>query len=339
MSDAIEQFCAAHFDYNALSAKRRTDVRRALLAYAAHAGVPIETTGAREFRAWLESLIAAGRHPNTVRWMGNCVRPFFRWAWRDAELVTAETYMRIKEVPNPKGASAQGPPRPYSRKELTLFWRAMDARWPTAAGARAWPRFIDGRARFPRVADLAMHHQLDAIVHLALHCGLRRAEVYAATLDDVHYDNEYVVVRKGKGGKYREVPYTDDARDAMRRWLGTRAVIMRHFEVDHGSVWLSLSRNASMNNPLMPSTPAAPMNVRRFGEMMSTMGEWEMHRFRHTCGTEWLRAGMPLEKVQVLLGHARITQTLGYAKVAGSDVGREARAAETKFADAVRRAA
>lgn len=336
---AIERFCAAHFDYNGLSEGRRVDVRRALELYAAHAGKPLEDTDAADFKAWLESLVNGGLHVNTVRKFGNCVRPFYRWAWRDARIIDAETLMRVREVPNPRGASALGLPRPYTRKELGRFWTQFDAAWPTAIGERAWPRFKKGTSRFPRVSNYAMHVQLNAIVHLALHCGLRRAEVYAVRIDDIHPDNEYVVVRCGKGGKYREVPFTVDAREAVAKWLSIRRSVILHYGVRHDSVWVGLNPRASVRNPLLPSSPAAPMNVRRFGELMGTIGSWELHRFRHTCGTEWLRAGMPLEKVQVLLGHARITQTLGYAQVAGKDVVREARRAEAKFTEAVRRAA
>lgn len=339
MSESVDRFCAAHFNYNGLTDARRREVRRALDLYAEHAGKPLERTDADDFRAWLESLVESGLHVNTVRKLGNCVRPFYRWAWRDARLIDAETLMRIREVPNPKGASARGLPRPYKRKELDKFWRQLDEAWPTAIGERAFVRYRNGTCRFPRVANYAMHVQLNAIVHLALHCGMRRSEVFNVTIDDVHPDNEYAVVRKGKGGKYREVPMTVDTRAAIAAWLKVRRVVMQRHDVRHDSVWLGLNPRASAKNPLLPSSPAAPMNARRFGEMMGTIGQWELHRFRHTCGTEWLRAGMAIEKVQVLLGHSRITDTLGYAEVAGKDVIREARRAESKFTEAVRRAA
>jgi integrase/recombinase XerC len=66
-----------------------------------------------------------------------------------------------------------------------------------------------------------MRLQVDAIVALALHCGLRRAEIFQLKPDDLHYDNEYIVV-VGKGGKVREVPFTEAARTAVQRWLDFR---------------------------------------------------------------------------------------------------------------------
>jgi integrase len=37
--------------------------------------------------------------------------------------------------------------------------------------------------------------QLDAIIALALHLGLRRSEIFRLSVNDLHYENAYVVVR------------------------------------------------------------------------------------------------------------------------------------------------
>jgi site-specific recombinase XerC len=65
--------------------------------------------------------------------------------------------------------------------------------------------------------------QLDAVVALALHCGLRRQEVFRLDLDAMHDDNSYVVVW-GKsappwtGDDYRTVPYTSTSRSLVAPW-------------------------------------------------------------------------------------------------------------------------
>lgn len=69
---------------------------------------------------------------------------------------------------------------------------------------------------------------------------------------------------------------------------------------------------------------------------LSTVGPWELHRLRHTCGTEWLRAGMELELVSRLLGHANLTQTLGYAQIVSADVHRASVRAHDDFTRALR---
>lgn len=77
------------------------------------------------------------------------------------------------------------------------------------------------------------------------------------------------------------------------------------------------------------------MRHRAFKGQLSTVGEYELHRFRHTCATERLRAGMALEVLQRFLGHADIAQTLVYTKIVNDDIHRAALKTEPSFAAAV----
>jgi hypothetical protein len=43
-----------------------------------------------------------------------------------------------------------------------------------------------------------------------------------------------------------------------------------------------------------------------FGGYVRAAGNWQLHRFRQTCTTNWLRAGMPIDKLSRFLGHANI---------------------------------
>jgi hypothetical protein len=72
----------------------------------------------------------------------------------------------------------------------------------------------------------------------------------------------------------------------------------------------SCCTSATPNNPILPSSPAAPMRLNAFKAQLSTVGAWELHRFRHTCGTEWLRAGMELAIVSRLFGHSTSSRPL-----------------------------
>lgn len=47
------------------------------------------------------------------------------------------------------------------------------------------------------------------------------------------------------------------------------------------------------------------------------------HRFRHTFGSDMVRAGISLPALQRLMGHAQIHTTLHYARLAPRDVWRE----------------
>ena len=118
-------------------------------------------------------------------------------------------------------------------------------------------------------------------------------------------------------------------------WLELRTVLLGEFGEEHHRPWLVLHPVATPSNPILPSSPAAPMRFNAFKAAASTIGAWELHRFRHTCGTEWLRAGMELELVSRLLGHANITQTLGHAEIVREDVHRAAMKAHDDFTRAL----
>jgi site-specific recombinase XerD len=60
---------------------------------------------------------------------------------------------------------------------------------------------------------------------------------------------------------------------------------------------------------------------------------WRWHRFRHTAATEWLRAGVPLERVRYFMGHASIEQTLAYAEILKEDIAESFSKAQPGFSE------
>jgi site-specific recombinase XerD len=83
----------------------------------------------------------------------------------------------------------------------------------------------------------------------------------------------------------------------------------------HESPWLCLAANQAQD------VWVRPMRHERFAELLTTIGSgYQLHRLRHTCGTEWLRNGLALEQVKTLLGHSRIQQTLAYAEILKGDL-------------------
>ncbi len=307
-TDVLARFEKGYQRYNGLTEERIRRQRRTLVQFEEFAGKPLIDCDSDVFASWLASLVEEGLHVNTVRKKGNEVRPFFGWAY-GAKLIDGERYMAIRSVKNPKGATGRSTPKPYSAKELKLWRKELNDRLPFHSDFKLG-YWRTGRAKFRRVAVHFQRVQVEAIVGLALHCGLRRSEIRALSIDDMHPENEYIVVREGKGGKYREVPHTKRSRELVQAWLEHR----EELKPDHSDPWLSLSANEPEGYWLKP------MNVKRYEKIVSQVGNWQLHRFRHTCGTNWLRAGMRLELVQKLLGHATLEQTLAYAELVKGDV-------------------
>lgn len=323
MTTVLDRFEKEYQDYRSISPGRRKDQNRALAELCAFAGVcdPTQVTP-DDYRGWLQNLDEADElAARTIRERGMRVRPFFGWAF-DAKLYSADDLLTIQRTPFPEAPKRV--PRPYPRKEIKKLWPAIDAAHPLDDG-KFLKRWRNGTSPYKRIEHHAQNLQLKAVCRLALDCGLRRQEIFDLDLDDMHYDNAYVVVREGKGGKYREVPFTKAARAAVRAWIEFRTELAP----EHDRPWLSLTKIGPKGVWLRP------MSFRRFAEYVTDAGKWELHRLRHTCATEWLRAGMELETVSKLLGHSNIQETMGYAELVGADVQKAVEKHQRRFEEAV----
>lgn len=341
MTDPVERFAAEYHAFHSISAARGKEQVRLLRAFEAFAGVPLTQTTDSDLRAFLADLITQGFHPNTVRKKAGMIRPFYGWAF-DARLIGGDDYMRVTRVRNPRGASSQSRPKPYERKQIVQFWTDLDASWPlNDRMVGRWSRGI--RTRWWWVYRHAMHVQIEAIAMLALHAGMRRDEIFNAALDDIHYDNAYVVIRHGAKKnaqgevKPREVPMTAQLALALERWFELRAKILKSSRGGkHDSPWLSLTHTGAKGKYHYKRA----ISHKRFSALLGTVGKgYELHRLRHTCATEWLRAGVPLEQVQRLMGHSRLQQTLCYAELVKTDLEKAMGNAVEEFQTAVGRAA
>jgi site-specific recombinase XerD len=336
MSDAAERFVTWQRSYNGVSEVRCRQVARMLADLSTFVGGPAETATPRDFEGWLGAMGAEGLHPNTIRKYGNMVRPFFKWAHREG-LMTAQDFFAMAEVPNPRGATGNSTPKPYTRKQIAKLWAEIDTLYPLAD--KFVMRWNMGRSRWPRVYRHAARLQINAIVHLCLHAGLRREEVFRLSIDAIHPDNAYIVVEgaaKGHGSReprLREVPMTAELRRALSEWLELRALC----GCKHDRPWLVLNPRANPNG-IIPSHPFDAMSFGTFRSLLTNLGSgWSFHRLRHTYATELLRAGMPLENLRELLGHARLQQTLAYAKIVPQDNERHMRRVEESFSRALGR--
>jgi site-specific recombinase XerC len=322
MTDIIDLFRKEYQDYERISQARQVESKNLLLQLQDHAGKPIHECDASDIRAFMAFLSEPEQEYEitTIAKKLAMLKPFFKWLWVSGR-IEADAWLRISEISPPRGSKIPQLPRPYSKKELRRFRRELNERWPEV-DEKWWKRWRSGRSRYRKIQPHAMRIQIEAIVALALYCGLRREEIYKISLDDVHYDNAYVVVREGKGGKFREVPHTASSRAAVKAWIELRTELAP----DHDHLWMSLA---------WEQVATRPMSLERLGVLLTTIGKWELHRFRHTCATEWLRHIKRIEIVQKLLGHSKIQQTLVYAQLVNDDVLKAVLKAEIDFEEAV----
>lgn len=146
-----------------------------------------------------------------------------------------------------------------------------------------------------------------AIFELMVNTGLREAEVCDLQLNDVSISDRKgtVVVRSGKGEKYREVPLNADARRAITAYLEVRPDRGNYLFVSNKSDRLSESQLYRI--------------IRKYADMAGIKAY--PHMLRHTFATKLLRdGGVDLVTVKELLGHASINTTAVYTKANRQDM-------------------
>jgi site-specific recombinase XerD len=268
-------------------------------------------------RRLLEAWEAAGAHPNTARKWRGMILAFYGWAWREG-YITGDVLLELRAIRPPNGSYARAQPEPYRPGELRELRPVLDERWPRLPDdeARRWVgRWRDGLSPYSRIRQHAIRLQLEAVLALALHCGLRRGEIFRLDVEAIHPDNAYIVVPDKDGpwpGAHHIVHYTDSAREAIAPWVRLRAAI----KPDHSCAWLNL---------WSAETVREPMTRHSFDRLLRTyVGRgWSLRRLRATCIVNWIRAGLKLEHLRDVLGYSDIAELLPYARCVGGDPGRE----------------
>ncbi len=150
-----------------------------------------------------------------------------------------------------------------------------------------------------------------AIFKIMLRCGLRVEEVANLTCGAVDLKRRRIMVH-GKGSKDRMVYISDDAKEALDRYLKLRTFprVKKVFLVEKGTC---------------KGSPISVRGIQKRMEYYSKKAGMEVscHRLRHTMATQLLNADADLETIQDLLGHNWITTTQRYCKVSNLKVQRD----------------
>lgn len=148
-----------------------------------------------------------------------------------------------------------------------------------------------------------------AIVDFLFSTGCRVSEFCAANKSDIDWQQRSLVIRHGKGDKRRVVFFNAESELTLRKYLETRCDDSEALFVGSRSPHNRLSVKAVQN---ILNKVSARCNMHVYPHML-----------RHTFATSGIRSGMPLEKLQTLMGHAEPRTTLIYAKMDQSDLRRE----------------
>jgi len=151
-----------------------------------------------------------------------------------------------------------------------------------------------------------------AIFKVMLRCGLRVEEVANLALRSLYLKRRLILVKDGKGSKDRVVYISDDAFEALVKYLRSRppSKARKLFLVEKGIY------------------KGRPLSVRGIQKRMEYYArkarvKSSCHHLRHTMATQLLNADMDLVSIQDLLGHSRIGTTERYTKVSNLKVMRD----------------
>jgi site-specific recombinase XerD len=172
--------------------------------------------------------------------------------------------------------------------------------------------------RLPRAIDTQHLEQLlsvidncrdRALILLLLRTGMRIGELLNCKVDDVDLTEQRILIYQAdKTGVGRMVYYGEDAQKALLAWLKARHPLNEQLFYGRGGKPLCYEAARSIFQKYL----------QKAGLQYSS---YTLHCLRHTFATDLLNARMPLECLQVLLGHTSLEVTRRYARL--SDKTRE----------------
>ncbi|MFC1914640.1 tyrosine-type recombinase/integrase [Chloroflexota bacterium] len=129
------------------------------------------------------------------------------------------------------------------------------------------------------------------MIELALKSGMRRGELANLEVKDVHSD--FMVVRRGKGGKDRMIPLSEQISLRLRWFTKGKKPDQKVFGLKPASITMKIKAFA-----------------RRAG-----LDDLHAHTLRHKFATDLLERGADIRSVQELLGHENLSTTQVYLSV------------------------
>lgn len=147
-----------------------------------------------------------------------------------------------------------------------------------------------------------------AIIDLLASTGMRVGELVRLKRSDIDFESRECVVH-GKGNKQRKVYFDAKTKIHLQAYLAGRSDS-------------NLSLLVSLKAPFKPlNISGVESRLRDIGRVSAGL-RLHPHKFRRTMATRAIDKGMPIEQVQVLLGHSKIDTTLCYAMVDQQNVKR-----------------
>jgi integrase/recombinase XerD len=289
-----------------------------------------------DLRALLDSFLlhlrAERKSAQTVKTYGDGVRGFLSWCQRKGvppalDRPTVNAWIAALLSDGAEASTARS--RQLALRRFSA-WLAAEGEIPADELAALAPPKLDTKAIHPLTDDqlralLAAckgpdlrDRRDEAIVRLMTETGARAGEVLALTVADVDLAAGTAIIRRGKGGKARRVPFGPRTAAAIDRYLRARR---RHRLASTPALWLGDRGRGFAYHGLRDSL--------RYRAERVGIPNFHVHLLRHTAAHRWLAAGGSEGGLMAVAGWTRPDMLLRYTKAR----------AEQRAADEARRLA
>lgn len=272
--------------------------------------------------SWELALRAERKSPQTVKAYGDGVRRFLSWCQGQDRVAVLDR----RTVNAFVGDLLDGGAEPSTARSRQLAVRRFSA-WLVEEGETDTDLLLGLKA--PRldvkVVDPLSEAELrsllatctgrelrgrrdEALVRFMVETGGRAGEVVALRVVDVNLATGTAVVRRGKGGKGRSVPFGPQTSRAIDRYLRVRRT---HRLAGTDALWLG-DRGKEFSYDALHKT---------LGERAVAAGivGFRPHRLRHTAAHRWLAAGGSEGGLMAVAGWTRPDMLLRYTRAQASE--------------------
>lgn len=252
------------------------------------AAKPAEPMNRAALNLWVAELLENGSAAATARSRQLAVRRFSSWLTEEGE-IPSDPFLGVKA---PK--LDEQVVEPLTEDEIR---RMLKACVPPKGATQA---------------QMLWHRRDEAIIRFMFETGTRAGECVALQVDDVDLGAGSAIVRRGKGGKGRSVPFGPQTSLAIDRYLRLRR---GHRLADSSDLWLG-DRGKRFSYDALHKT------LRLRADQAGVIG-FHPHKLRHTAAHRWLAAGGSESGLMAVAGWQRPDMLMRYTKAQAS-----ARAAE-----------
>jgi integrase/recombinase XerD len=275
----IDNFCDTLWLEDGLAKNTLEAYRRDLSLFAAwletEAGKPLDAAGADDLNAYFAARHAESRATSANRRLA-VLRRYYQMALRQNR-IAVDPCLRMRSARQPSRF-----PKVLSEAQVEALLAAPDVDTPLGLRDRT-------------------------MLELMYASGLRVSELVLLKSMEVGM-NEGVLRITGKGDKTRLVPFGDEARGWIERYLGQARGVILNGQTD--DALFVTGRGGAMTRQMFW------ILIKKHALKADIQAPLSPHTLRHAFATHLLNHGADLRVVQLLLGHADISTTQIYTHVA-----------------------